>query len=192
MNVYIRIALACGLAVSLAACGGKNDNHATEILLSASKVSFPLDGGSRVVNIIGENFTTTTPDQWIIITPVSRGIEIVVGASPSSRYGVITVENGLDSKSIAVSQVSEKPDTGLTIDPSSLRFGAEGGNKTITVTSSIAWTSSSKDSWISLMATPPGTLAVTVGTNDTGAPRSGSITISNGVNVESISVSQGE
>ena len=70
----------------------------------------------------------------------------------------------------------------FTVSPNTAQFTAAGGTATIAITAgaSCAWTATSSLDWISLApgsGSGNGTVTVTAAANDTGAVRSGSVTI---------------
>jgi hypothetical protein len=80
----------------------------------------------------------------------------------------------------------------LTVSPGTLNYTADAGSSNVTVTSNVSWTVTDNQSWISTSPTSGsnnGTVAVSV-TANTGAARSGTVTISGGSITRTVSVSQ--
>ncbi len=80
----------------------------------------------------------------------------------------------------------------LTVSPSSLSVGSGSGSSAIAVTSNVSWTVSDDQSWITTSATSGsnnGSFNVTV-TANTGAARSGTVTVTGGSITQTISVAQ--
>ena len=72
-------------------------------------------------------------------------------------------------------------DSGAAISPSSQSFNAAGGNGSIAVTTQNAWTATTTDNWITINSgasgTGNGSVVYSVAQNNTGAPRTGTITV---------------
>jgi hypothetical protein len=80
----------------------------------------------------------------------------------------------------------------LTVSPTSLSPGSAATNNTITVTSNVSWTVTDNQTWITTSATSGannGSFTVSV-TANTGAARSGTVTVAGGGITRTISVSQ--
>jgi hypothetical protein len=80
----------------------------------------------------------------------------------------------------------------LTVSPASLNFGNTTGNSNINVTSNVSWTALDDQSWISISpasGSNNGTVAVSV-TANSGAARSGTVTLTGGSITRTVSVSQ--
>ena len=80
----------------------------------------------------------------------------------------------------------------LSLSTASENFGENGGNKTVNVTSNVSWSISTSDSWMTVSpasGSNNGSFTITTATN-TGAARSGSVTVSGGGLSETINVTQ--
>jgi hypothetical protein len=82
--------------------------------------------------------------------------------------------------------------TTLTVSPSSQSFSAAAGSQNVSITSNTSWTASDNQSWITVSPTSGsnnGSTTVSV-TANTGASRSGAVTITGGSITRTVSVSQ--
>ncbi|MBO4874999.1 MAG: choice-of-anchor J domain-containing protein [Bacteroidales bacterium] len=82
----------------------------------------------------------------------------------------------------------------LSVSPTSLSYTANGGSKTITVTSNTSWTATSSASWLTISpasGSNNGTITATASANTSASQRSATITVSgNGATSITISVTQ--
>ena len=163
---------------------------------SSSQPSPPGQGSDTL------SWRAVTDVNWIHITSGSSGSTSGnVGYSVDSysgtgtRTGHITIQYGSSysqSKTFTIVQSG----TGTTVSPLTLSgVSASGVEQTFNVTagSSVAWTVSTNDSWITLDkqgGTGSGTFKATLGTYAGASERTGSIVVSDGTSTITISVSQ--
>lgn len=88
-----------------------------------------------------------------------------------------------------VTETYEDPATQLEVTTSYVIFSADGGSKTVLVTSNTDWTCAASDSWYSV-AQGEGELVISADANTTGANRYSTLTVSAGELSETISVAQ--
>ena len=110
-----------------------------------------------------------------------------------TAWGQILVNgpNGIFATSVPAS-VFGQVGNNLTVSPTSLTFGSGASSAPVTVTSNVSWTVSETLSWITVSPTGgPGNGSFTVSaTANTGAARSGTITVNGGGLSRPITVSQ--
>lgn len=152
--------------------------------VSPESLSFTASGGSASVTISSnQSWTATTSDAWFSISSAegegdaTLSLTVVANTSTDSRSGTVTLKAGDSSYIVSVSQEGEDPI--LTISPESLSFSADGGNKSITVTSNLSWMATSSDAWLTVSSSSgegDATLSVTADENVSIANRTASVT----------------
>ena len=152
--------------------------------VSPESLSFTAEGGSASVTISSnQSWTATTSDAWFSISSAegegdaTLSLTVVANTSTDSRSGTVTLKAGDSSYTVSVSQEGEDPI--LTISPESLSFSADGGNKSITVTSNLSWTATSSDAWLTLSNSSgegDATLTVMAQENPSTSSRTASVT----------------
>jgi mannan endo-1,4-beta-mannosidase len=169
----------------------------SSLTVSPTSVSFGSGAQSQSITVSSNISWTVSKDQSWISTSVTGGsnngsFSISVQANTgSARSGNVTVSGGGITRTISVSQ--DAASSSLTVTPSSMDFIASGASaQTVTVSSNVSWTVSKSHSWISTSSTGGsnnGSFSVSV-SNNTGAARSGSVTVSGGGMTRTISVAQ--
>ena len=163
------------------------------------------DGDTNINNTAFQSFAATVGSHWTFqtyalptpITITSPG-DFVVGYNLPPGGGVSDGNAPLDGRSyfsgdgvnfglnsnydlMIRAQYSTSCDTGAAISPASQNFNAAGGSGSIAVTTQNAWTAASNDSWITINSgasgTGSGSVVYSVAQNNTGAPRTGTITV---------------
>ena len=122
---------------------------------------------------------------WCTASPQSGSnngtITVNATANPESysRTATLTITGNSITRKITVTQDQKAVDYTLTVDPTSLQFGAGEETQSITVTSNDSWTVESNQSWCKLSVSSGssnGTVNVTVTENTTASTRSAVIT----------------
>ncbi len=152
--------------------------------VSPESLSFTASGGSASVTISSnQSWTATTSDAWFSISSAegegdaTLSLSVVANTSTDSRSGTVTLKAGDSSYTVSVSQEGEDPI--LSVTPETLSFSADGGNKSITVTSNLSWTATSSDAWLTVSSSSgegDATLSVTADENVSIANRTASVT----------------
>jgi hypothetical protein len=111
-NRIIAFALAGAIAAGAVSC--KKDQPVIDnptdgdgqITLSTHTLAFPVEGDTKTVEVTGKNWTATSEDEWIDIETSEGLITVTVGENEAAdvRNGSITVKNGEDTETVAVSQ----------------------------------------------------------------------------------------
>ena len=161
-------------------------------------LSFSAEGGSASVAISSnQSWTATTSDAWFSISSAegegdaTLSLTVVANTSTDSRSGTVTLKAGDSSYTVSISQEGEDPI--LTISPESLSFSADGGNKSITVTSNLSWTATSSDAWLTVSSSSgegDATLSVTADENVSIANRTASVTFEGKDRTVTVNVTQ--
>ena len=197
-----RIYLLCAAAAILAAC--TTEKADSEISFNPSEPVFDSAGGSQIIGIkSGLDWTASTSDSWITLTP-SEGygsdsweyMRVTVEANEDDpRTGTITVRNGSRSADLPITQGTL--DTSITLDKTEISFTSVGGNASVSFTTVRSWTAASSESWLSVSPSS-GTgsesdqmLTLSAAANE-GTARSATVSISNGKETVTVSVSQSE
>ncbi len=175
--IYIKVGLANKLEVSVT-------QDCASISASVSELNFTAAADTKEFRITSNtqwNFKTT--DDWIHIGPMSGAgngtIKVRVDENKgSSRVGIIRVldERQNERASIRVNQDG----VDFTVMPLEMRFGKQGGRKSLYLEGEQKWTASTQSSWISLdKSSGDGTdeITVTVDPNTGMNTRTGIITI---------------
>lgn len=162
------------------------------------------DGDTNISNTAFQSVPATVDTQWTYQTyalaapitiysgdfVVGYNLPSGVGASDGdaplngrSYFSGDGVNFGLDTRYNLMirAQYSTGCDTGATISPGSQSFNAAGGSGSIAVSTQNAWTATSNDSWITIgsgaSGAGNGSVVYSVAQNNTGAPRTGTITV---------------
>ena len=159
-------------------------------------LSFDAATGTKSVSVTSEmQWSVTKNEGWITVEKLDGIFNVTVTANTSLdvRTGSVTVSNGENQKSVAIQQAGRDLDPTITVDPGTLTFAWNGGNTSsavpVTVTSEMEWTLT-KDDWIYIHAQTATGFSVYVPRYTSSEPRSGVITISNGVTQKTITVNQ--
>lgn len=160
-------------------------------VVSPLSASFGASGGTASVDVstaAGCSWTSTSGVPWATITGGTVGsgpgrvdYSVQSNTSTSARTGTLTVAG----QSVSLSQAGTA--CSYAINPSSQSFTAAGGTGSIGVTAQAGctWVATSGAAWISITSGQTGngngTVGFSVAANNTGAARSGQITIQNQV-----------
>ncbi len=167
------------------------------LTVSTSSMSFGSAAGSQSATISSNTSWTVSDDQtWITVSPASgsNNATLTVSATQNTgaaRSGTVTVTGGGITRTISVSQ-SAASTTTLTVSTSSMSFGSAAGSQSATISSNTSWTVTDNQTWITVSpasGSNNATLSVSV-TQNTGAARSGTVTVTGGGITRTISVSQ--
>lgn len=172
--------------------GRMNALTATNMALttfSPQSAAFTAAGDESTLNVTapaGANWTATTTASWItILTPSGTGngtVSYVVRDNPDERFRTATIT--IAQRNFTVRQEGFGQ-TGCTsqITPTSQAFPSGGGAGSLNVVASedCIWSATSSVPWITITSDNGGlgvgTVTFTVGVNNSGASRKGSITI---------------
>ena len=155
------------VSVTQSASGTPVDNPV--LTVSTTRLDFSAAGGDNTFTISSNVSWTVSSDQaWCTANPESY-----------SRTATLTITGNSITRKITVTQDQKAVDYTLTVDPTSLQFGAGEETQSITVTSNDSWTVESSQSWCKLSVSSGssnGTVNVTVTENTTASTRSAVIT----------------
>jgi hypothetical protein len=163
--------------------------------LSKTNLDFTSSAGNNTVNVTSNSSWTVSDDKsWITVSPASDSnngtLTISVTAnSGSQRSGTVKVSGCSTTKEITVTQSGA---CSLSLSKTSLDFTSSSGNNTVNVTSNSSWTVSDDATWITVTPTSGsnnGTLTISV-SNNSGAERSGIVTVSGCNTTKTITVTQ--
>ena len=172
------------ISVTQSASGTPVDNPV--LTVSTTRLDFSAAGGDNTFTISSNVSWTVSSDQaWCTASPQSGSnngtITVNATANPESysRTATLTITGNSITRKITVTQDQKAVDYTLTVDPTSLQFGAGEETQSITVTSNDSWTVESSQSWCKLSVSSGssnGTVNVTVTENTTASTRSAVIT----------------
>ena len=129
------------------------------ISIDPTELSFNSGGGEETVSVTSTaDWELSGDSYWCYASSYSgKGdAEIVFTADPnedseSSRTATFTFVSGDKKATLTVTQ--EKKEYSISIEPKELKFGAEGGEQAITVTSSDEWEVKGESDWCDLSLT---------------------------------------
>ncbi len=176
-----------------------------EYTLSSQSETFTSDGGEGTFDITTNPETCiwapTTQFPWITITSGQSGtgngtITFAVAANTATATRTGAIEVG--GQTFTVVQEAAPP-CDLTLSANSVVLDSPSGSSSFNVTTNVStcqWTATTQDGWIVItsgqIGVGNGTVAFNVTTNDTGANRSGTITITNSDETVTFTVFQGD
>lgn len=137
----IAIIIACTLCLVFQLCAQtrpKSDNSRFEI--SAKTVHFSEKGGDKSLQVIADSGWSIRkhPDSWVKLTKEGNTIKMKVGQTPSESLRS-TVFDVTSLGRVLTVTVTQDAASVLKVGNMSQRFGAQGGSRTITVTSTYDW-----------------------------------------------------
>jgi hypothetical protein len=162
------------------------------------------DGDTDINNTAFQTVAATVNAQnsfqtYALPTPITiTSGDFVIGYNLPTGGGAVDVTSPFDNRSyrsgngvsfVPISgadlmlraQYSTNCDAGATISPGAQSFNAAGGNGSIAVSTANAWTATTGNSWITINSGAGGmgngTVVYSVAQNNTGAPRTGTITV---------------
>jgi hypothetical protein len=174
---------ACPITPYLTVNGGAWQQTATASLAVGGSVIMgpqPSSGGS---------WSWTGPNGF---SSTAREITITNIQSNQAGNYVATYNNGAGCTSTQTFTITVTGGPSLNVSPTSLSFGSAASSGTITITSNVAWTVTDNQTWITTSVTSGsnnGSFTVSA-TANTGAARSGTVTVTGSGLTQTISVSQ--
>lgn len=144
--------------VGLASCK-KEPTKVYSISIDPTELSFAAAGGEETVEVTSSaEWELSGESYWCYASSYSGkgNAEILFSADPnedseSSRSATFTFISGDKKATLTVTQ--EKKEYSISIEPTELTFGADGGDQTITVTSSDSWEVKGESDWCDISAT---------------------------------------
>jgi hypothetical protein len=169
------------------------------ISISPNTISAVSTGGLETFNITSNIDYTVVSDQAWLTPSISMGsgdqsptLTFTLNPSNTVRVANVTVSQNGITDMLVFEQAGT--DAALSASPTTLSFTGPGDiTQNVNVTTPSSWNASASDSWIKLdilSGTGNSTIAIECDSNFTGASRAGSITVTNGVTSEVITVNQ--
>ena len=166
--------------------------------ITPTSASFTSSGGNKTLTVTSNQSWTVSSDvTWLSLSDssgsgdVTLTVTVSANTSINSRFGTITFKAGGTSYEVSISQSGAAATFGVT--PTSAEFSADGGSKSLTITSNQTWTASASASWI-LLSNNSGngnaTFTVTASANTFIDGRSGEVTFEAGGVPYTVSVTQ--
>lgn len=156
----------------------------TDYNFSVNKNTLTGTSASWSENIIlttNDSWTATSNSGWITLSKTSGTnnatikVTISENTTTSQRTGTVTLKGTNSGSSLTVNVIQEGKY--LTVAPTSLNFGADGGSSSVTVSTDGSFTTSKSDSWITV-STSGNSITITASKNSSSSSRSGSVTVS--------------
>jgi hypothetical protein len=167
---------------------------------SPSTINLASAAGSTGTITVSSNvsWTAASNQTWLTVNPTSgansRSVTVTasVNSTGASRSATVTISGtGVTSKTITVTQA---PPASLTVDAANLNVNAAANsNGSVNVTSNIAWSASSNQTWLTVLPTSGSgnaKVTVTAGANPTVSARTATVTVSGSGITRSITVTQ--
>jgi hypothetical protein len=143
------------------------------------------------------SYTISSNQSWmsssLTTTSGNQSPDLVVSFNPTTaiRTGLIIATQGTISDSLIV--IQDATSSVLTVSPLNLNFTDIGGDQNFNITTGSSWTASTTDSWFSINSnsgTGNSLLTVSCDTNFIATSRSGSVIITNGIIIQTLTVFQ--
>ncbi|WP_421799068.1 BACON domain-containing protein [Haliscomenobacter sp.] len=167
--------------------------------VSPETYAAPATAGSFSFNVNASLFSTWTVNNnvsWLSVNQLSgfgNGTVTVTHTANvgSIRTGVITISSGFESRTVTITQIGNTAPV-LSISPSTRSVGNAAGSFVASVTANVPWTASSNATWLSISpSTGTGNASVSLNhTANSGAERTGVVTLNGGGASTSITVTQ--
>lgn len=162
-------------------------------------VEIAYDGGSQRLSdlggVEGGYSVSSSAPSWLSVVQVSNSGNIVVEVSANANnsgsersafaYVYLNAEPSKALWEIKVTQSSSN----LTVGSTSENFPADGGTKSISVSSSGDWNASKDAGWLSLTKTGSG-IDISAESNESLDSRSATVTVTNGIQTKTIDIRQ--
>lgn len=147
------------LAIALVGLASCKKEPTYSISIDPTELSFAAAGGEETVEVTSSaEWELSGESYWCYASSYSGkgNAEILFSADPnedseSSRSATFTFISGDKKATLTVTQ--EKKEYSISIEPTELTFGADGGDQTITVTSSDSWEVKGESDWCDISAT---------------------------------------
>ena len=148
------------LAIATACLTSCTEDLAKEysISLESTRLSFDSEGGKQQVSLESTyEWEVSGGDDWCSVSPQSGegDAEVVFTIDPNmtedGRSAEFIFTSGNKKTTLTVTQ--EKKEYSISIEPKELKFGAEGGEQEITVTSSDEWEVKGESDWCEISLT---------------------------------------
>ena len=140
--------------IALISCKKENIETIYYISIDTNELSFDSDGGKEIVTVTSKADWKLSGDSYWCCASAYSGdgdAEIIFTANPnedseSGRTATFNFVSGDKKATLTVTQ--EKKEYSISIEPTELTFGAEGGERTINVKSSHKWILTNDTDWI--------------------------------------------
>jgi mannan endo-1,4-beta-mannosidase len=174
---------------------------ANTLNVSATALSYTAAASSQSVSITSNVSWSVTDNQtWITVTPTSGAnngtiaVAVTANTGTAQRTGTVTVTGGgLPARTITVTQAGQGTTATLNVSTTSVSLAAGASTSpAVNVTANVSWTVTDDQTWITTSATSGtnnGSFTISAAAN-TGAARTGTVTVSGGGLTRTIAVSQ--
>lgn len=169
----------------------------TLLVVSPSSLSFTSDGGLSSFDVSSNvSYSILSSDPWLSVSTgtgsgnMSVDLSYTINPTGSARNATVVVSSGTYSDTLYVTQDGTST---LTVTPLSLHFPCDGGVQSFDISTTSGWTLSTTDVWITtdlVSGSGNTTINVTADTNFTTGWRTSYIDITNGLSVETVTITQ--
>jgi hypothetical protein len=188
-----------GLLMTMSSCSkDKVTSETPALAVSAENVSATTAAGSYTVNITANVAWTAASNQtWCSISPASGEgngtltINVAENTALETRTASVSVKAGDLTKTVTVVQLGVAP--ALSVNVTAINVTAEASDSTIAITSNLAWTATSSETWCSVSPASgngSGVLTITIAENTTVEARTATVTVSAGDLTQTVAVAQ--
>jgi len=185
--------------VSITQAAGSSE-QVYELTVSPTSLNFAINAGTQQVAVTSNVAWTVSVDvSWINILGNSGSgnssfyVACLANTSENQRTATITVSGGGMTRTVSVTQAGVTPTYSLSVSPSNIQAGAEGGVHNVSVTSNTSWTVASNAAWAMVSQTSGSGNAnfnITCLANETYSVRTATITVSGGGLTRTVSITQ--
>jgi hypothetical protein len=196
--IILFLAVFTGLMITSSCSKDEVASDTPTLSVNPENVSATTAAGSYTVNITSNvSWTATSSETWCSITPASGDgngtLTIIVAANTAieTRTATVTVKAGALTKTVTVTQLGATPV--LSVNTTEINVPASATDSTIYITSNLAWTATSNETWCLITPTSgngSGTLTITVAENTAIETRTATITITAGTLTGNVTVTQ--
>jgi hypothetical protein len=202
--IHKSLALVTIVAFGLVSCSSSDEDEpqrvAASIQTSQSEITLNSEAQSTTFTVTSDADWSIASDQsWCTVFPSggvkneTTSVKVTVTASKemNARTAVLKIKSGSSTKDVNVTQ---NPTAALTLSMSSISAGAQAQTVNLTVTSNVAWTATSNQSWVTLSPANgqagETTVAVKLEANSTASDRAADLTFNYGDASVSLKVMQ--
>jgi len=174
-----------------------NQQGSCSLSLTSNQEEFSVTGGSGQVGVTTNSFWEVSADEsWVSFSPEKGNGDgiLILTTTPNTtsvrRTATLTVKGCNTTRTISISQPGV---CFLEITPLGLDFSSFSSMRYVTLNATSSWSVVNHEEWISVKpssGTGTSLLAISVASNATGLPRSGTVTVSGCSSLKTIKVEQ--
>ena len=169
------------------------------VKVTPASITVPQKGGEYTVQITtNHEWTAAVSESWVTLD-ADKGIgnsSLKLNVAPNETFETTTaqveVKAGTEKAIVSISREGRTPES-ISLSPATIEFPAEGGTQTVKVLTSIAWTATVQDSWITVSPASgegDGTITIICDAASAMSQIKQQVTFSNGQTKETLSVTR--